>query len=92
MDSIYAYMAVVLGAILFIALLAWIGVLAVRYVKKGAPGAQVLGTVFLLFGMGNIRDPSNEIVQQVKQPKRREEDYSGDLLQRKSEERKDESY
>lgn len=74
----YVDMAVALGAILFIATLVWIGALAVRYAKKGTPGAQVLGAVFLLFGMGNIRDPSNEIVQQAKQLKRREEDDSGD--------------
>jgi hypothetical protein len=46
--------------------------------KKGSTAAQVLGATFLLFGFGNFRDPTNDIVQQAKQLKRREEDDSGD--------------
>ena len=64
--------------LLFFALLAWLGVRAIRYAKKGVPGAQVLGAVFLLFGFGNIRDPSEDTVQQAKQLKKREEDDAGD--------------
>jgi len=55
-----------------------LGARAVRYAKKGSAGAQVLGAAFLFFSMGNMRDPSDEIMQQAKQLKRREEDDSGD--------------
>jgi hypothetical protein len=51
---------------------------AVRYAKRGVPGAQVLGAVFLLFGFGNIRDPTNDIVQQAQKLKQREDDDAGD--------------
>jgi hypothetical protein len=51
---------------------------AVRFAKKGTPGAEVLGAVFLLFGFGNFRDPTNDLVHQAQRLKRREEDDSGD--------------
>ena len=46
--------------------------------KKGSAAAHVLGATFMLIGFGNFRDPSNEIVQQAKQVKQREDDDSGD--------------
>jgi hypothetical protein len=55
-----------------------LGVQLIRYAKKGSPGAQVLGATFMLLSFGNIRDPSNELIQEAKQLKRREEDDSGD--------------
>jgi len=61
-----------------IASLFWVGVQAVRFAKKGSPGAEVLGAALLLFSFGNFRDPLNETVQEAKQLKRREEDDSGD--------------
>lgn len=65
-------------AMTFLAFLVYLGVKAIRFAKKGTEGAHVLGAAFLLFGFGNFRDPTNEIVQQAKQLKRREEDDSGD--------------
>lgn len=65
-------------AVVALAVVGWLGVRAVRFAKKGASGAQVLGAAFLLFGFGNFRDPTNEIVQQAKQLKQREDDDSGD--------------
>ena len=50
----------------------------VRLGKKGSAAAHVLGASFMLIGFGNFRDPTNEIVQQAKQLKQREEDDSGD--------------
>jgi hypothetical protein len=74
--------ALLLGQVVFwmavFALLVYLGVKAVRHAKKGVPGAQVLGAVFLLFGFGNIRDPTNDIVQQARQLKQREDDDAGD--------------
>jgi hypothetical protein len=77
--------ALLLGQILFVvavfALLVRVGVKLVRYAKKGTPGAQVLGAAFLLsglFGIGNFRDPTNDIVHQAQRLKRREEDDAGD--------------
>lgn len=55
-----------------------LGTRAVRFAKKGTPGAHVLGAAFLFFSMGNFRDPTDEIVQEAKKLKRREEDDSGD--------------
>jgi hypothetical protein len=50
---------------------------AIRLAKKGKSGAHVLGAAFLLFGFGNFRDPMNEVVQEAKQLKKREEDDAG---------------
>ena len=61
-----------------LAFLVFLAVKAVRLAKKGSQGAHVLGAALLLFGFGNFRDPTNEIVQQAKQLKRRDEDDSGD--------------
>jgi hypothetical protein len=55
-----------------------LGVQLVRLSKKASAAAHVLGAAFMLIGFGNFRDPTNEIVQQAKQLKRREEDDSGD--------------
>jgi hypothetical protein len=70
--------AKVVFAVVALAFLGALMVRAVRYAKKGSPGAQALGLTLLLFGWGNIRDPTENIVQQAKQLKRREEDDAGD--------------
>jgi hypothetical protein len=51
---------------------------AVRLAKRGSAGAHVLGAALLFFSMGNMRDPTDDIVQQAKQLKRRNEDGAGD--------------
>ncbi|HET8696912.1 MAG TPA: hypothetical protein VFO94_05475 [Gammaproteobacteria bacterium] len=51
---------------------------AVRLAKRGTAGAHVLGAAFLFFSMGNMRDPTDDIVQQAKELKRRNEDDAGD--------------
>jgi len=38
----------------------------------------MLGAVFMLIGFGNMRDPSNEIVQAAKEHKQRKENDQGD--------------
>ena len=55
-----------------------LGVQLVRLGKKGSAAAHVLGATFMLIGFGNFRDPTNEMVQQAKQLKQREDDDSGD--------------
>ena len=70
--------AEVVFAVVALAFLGALCVRAVLYAKKGSPGAQVLALTLMLFGFGNIRDPTENIVQQAKQLKRREEDDSGD--------------
>jgi hypothetical protein len=55
-----------------------LGVELVRLSKKGSAAAHVLGASFMLLGFGNFRDPTNEMVQQAKQLKQREDDDSGD--------------
>ena len=55
-----------------------LGVQLVRLSKKGSAAAHVLGASFMLIGFGNFRGPTNEIVQQAKQLKQREDDDAGD--------------
>jgi hypothetical protein len=54
-----------------------LAVLAVRYAKRSTTGAGLLGAALLFFGFGNMRDPSNDVVQQAKESKKRQEGESG---------------
>jgi hypothetical protein len=49
-----------------------------RWARKRKKGAYALGAGLLLFGLGNVTDPENRIVQEAKQLKKREEDDAGD--------------
>jgi hypothetical protein len=76
-DLIRLFANAVFGAVT-VAFLVLCAVQAVQLAKKGARGAHALGAAFLLIGLGNFRDPTNETVLQAKQLKKREEDDSGD--------------
>lgn len=77
MDVARLFAAVVFAAVALTSLFA-LGVQLVRLGKKGSTAAHVLGATFMLIGFGNFRDPTNELVQQAKQLKQREDDDSGD--------------
>jgi multisubunit Na+/H+ antiporter MnhB subunit len=70
--------AQVVFATVALAFLLALGSRAIRFAKKGTPGAHVLGAAFLFFSMGNFRDPTDEMVQEAKKLKRRDENESGD--------------
>jgi hypothetical protein len=55
-----------------------LGVRLVLLSKKGTAAAHVLGAAFMLMGFGNMRDPSDEIVQAAKEHKQRKENDQGD--------------
>ena len=55
-----------------------LAVRAIRFAKRGTPGAQALGAGFLLMSVGYFRDPVREMVEEAKEAKREEEDDSGD--------------
>ena len=77
MDIAHLFATIVFAAVALTSLCA-LGVQLVRLSKKGSAAAHVLGATFMLIGFGNFRDPTNEIVQQAKQLKRREDDDAGD--------------
>ena len=77
MDIARLFATAVFAAVALTSLFA-LGVQLVRLGKKGSAAAHVLGATFMLIGFGNFRDPTNEIVQQAKQLKQREDDDSGD--------------
>ena len=77
MDVARLFATVVFAAVALTSLIA-LGVQLVRLGKKGSSAAHVLGASFMLMGFGNFRDPTNELVQQAKQLKQREDDDSGD--------------
>ena len=77
MDVARLFATVVFAAVVLTSLFA-LGVQLVRLGKKGSTAAHVLGATFMLIGFGNFRDPTNEVVQQAKQLKQREDDDSGD--------------
>jgi hypothetical protein len=77
MDIARLFATMVFAAVALISLFA-LGIQLVLLSKKGSAAAHVLGATFMLMGFGNFRDPANEVVQQAKQLKQREDDDSGD--------------
>jgi hypothetical protein len=77
MDVERLFATVVFAVVAATSLIA-LGVQLVGLSKKGSAAAHVLGASFMLIGFGNFRDPTNEIVQQAKHLKQREDDDAGD--------------
>jgi len=50
----------------------------VQYGKRKSRGAYALGSLLMLFGVGNVRDPSNQAIQEARQYKHSEDDDSGE--------------
>jgi hypothetical protein len=43
----------------------WLGIVLTRAAKRGGGGMQALGAAMMLFGWGNMRDPSNNPVKEA---------------------------
>jgi hypothetical protein len=78
MDEVARQFATVVFATVALAFLFVLGARLVLLSKKGSAAAHVLGATFMLIGFGNMRDPSNEIVQAAKEHKQRKENDQGD--------------
>lgn len=66
----------VLGILAFLAL-ACVGVQLVRYARGRSAGAYAVGAVLILFGVGNVRDPAQQMLSRA-QPQVRNNDDPGD--------------
>ena len=68
-----------LGATAFIV---WLGVVLTKAAKRGGGGMQALGAAMMMFGWGNMRDPSNNPVAEAKDGRAEKGSPSGDPLDR----------
>ena len=68
----------VLAAGGFVSLVAWLGWLAVRAVKRGGKGFQEVGAALMLFGWGHLRDPRNDTVAEANEGNLRKGQTAGD--------------
>ena len=78
MDEVARLFATAVFATVALASLFALGARLILLSKKGSAAAHMLGAVFMLIGFGNMRDPSNEIVQAAKEHKQRKENDQGD--------------
>lgn len=70
----------VLAAIGGAAFLIWLGVVIIKSAKRGGGGMQAIGAALMLFGWGNMRDPSNNPVAEAKDGRAEKGSPSGDPL------------
>ena len=68
----------VLAGIGVVALVAWLGWLAVRTAQRGGKGFQAVGAALMLFGWGNLRDPRNDTVAEANEGRIRKGETAGD--------------
>jgi hypothetical protein len=78
MDHLARVVATVVFAAVAMTSLFALGLRLVLLSKKGSEAARVLGTAFMLFGMGTILDPTPETVQAAKEHKQRKKIDQGD--------------
>lgn len=78
MDHLARLFATSVFAVVALGSLLALGVRLVLLSKKGTAAAHMLGAAFMLMGFGNMRDPSDEIVQAAKEHKQRKENDQGD--------------
>ena len=78
MDHLARLFATSVFAVVALGSLFALGVRLVLLSKKGTAAAHMLGAAFMLMGFGNMRDPSEEIVQAAKEHKQRKENDQGD--------------
>jgi uncharacterized membrane protein len=57
--------------------LLFLGVSLVRSAKRRSVGALALGSILLLFGIGNVREPENQTIEQAKAPQPKKGEDSG---------------
>jgi len=70
----------VLAAVGGLAVLIWLGVVMVKAARRGGGGMQALGAALMMFGWGNMRDPSDNPVAEAKDGRIRRGTYAGDPL------------
>jgi hypothetical protein len=69
----------VVAATAAFALIAFVLWRIARWARRRPGGAYVLGALIIpIGGMGNVSDPEYKMVNEAQQPKRQEEDDSGD--------------
>ena len=78
MDHLARLFATSVFAVVALGFLFALGVRLVLLSKKGTAATHMLGAAFMLMGFGNMRDPSDEIVQAAKEHKQRKENDQGD--------------
>ena len=64
------------------AFITWLGVILIKAAKRGGGGMQALGAAMMMFGWGNMRDPSNNPVAEAKDGRAEKGSPSGDPLDR----------
>ena len=64
------------------AFITWLGVILIMAAKRGGGGMQALGAAMMMFGWGNMRDPSNNPVAEAKDGRAEKGSPSGDPLDR----------
>jgi len=72
---------VLLAAAALAALIALLAAVVMK-TRRGGKGMHAIGAALMLFGWGNLRDPSNNPVAEAKDGRIRKDDYSGDPLDR----------
>lgn len=78
-EDVTTALGVMLAAV-FVLIVAWLGWLAVRKVRRGGKGFQAVGAAMMLFGWGHLRDPRNDTVAEANEGNVRRGDTSGDPL------------
>ena len=64
------------------AFITWLGVILIKAAKRGGGGMQALGAAMMMFGWGNMRDPSNNPVAEAKDGRAEKGSPSGAPLDR----------
>ena len=62
----------------------WCLVMLVRRARRGGKGIHAIGAMLMLFGWGNLRDPSNNTVAEANDGRIRKGTSSGDPLDEES--------
>ena len=78
MDHLARLFATAVFAAVALSSLLALGLRLILLSRKGSEAAKVLGTAFMLLGMGTILDPTPETVQAAKEHKQRKKNDQGD--------------
>ena len=68
----------VLAALGGVTVVVWLGVVMIKAAKRGGGGIQALGAALMMFGWGNMRDPSNNTVAEAQDGRIRKGTHSGE--------------
>jgi hypothetical protein len=79
MDPVHIAIRVLLAFVAFVAFILVLLAL-VRGARRGGKGMRAAGAMLMLFGWGNLRDPSNDTVAEAQDGRIRKGNESGDPL------------